>query len=79
MALHNVSFVELLNAYRTNRQEGLKKYVHYLSLQTTPLSSSASTQVAQFLQALSTHMEGLLEGHAPAGAEGKAESKGCLA
>lgn len=83
LALHNVSFVELLNAYRTNRQEGLKKYVRYLSLQTT---SSSSSQVAQFLQALSTHMEGLLEGYAPAGAEGnpaslsgKAESKGCLA
>lgn len=90
LALHNVSFLELLTAYRSNRQEGLKKYVRYLSLQTAPSlsssSSSASTQVAQFLQALSTYLEGLLEGHAPAGVEGnaaslsgRAENKGCLA
>lgn len=84
LALHNVSFLELLTAYRSNRQEGLKKYVHYLSLQTTP--SSASTQIAQFLQALSAYMDGQLEGHVPAGAEGtalslsgRAENKGCLA
>lgn len=84
LALHNVSFLELLTAYRSNRQEGLKKYVHYLSLQTTP--SSASTQIAQFLQALSAYMDGQLEGHIPAGAEGtalslsgRAENKGCLA
>ncbi|XP_052044153.1 protein PML isoform X2 [Apodemus sylvaticus] len=83
LALHNVSFLELLTAYRSNRQEGLKKYIRYLSPETT--SSSASTQVAQFLQRLSTYMEGLLEGHAPAGAEdssaslsGRAENKGCL-
>lgn len=84
LALHNVSFLELLTAYRSNRQEGLKKYVHYLSLQATP--SSASTQIAQFLQALSAYMDGQLEGHVPAGAEGtalslsgRAENKGCLA
>lgn len=84
LAIHSVSFLELLTAYRSNRQEGLKKYVRYLSLQTTP--SSTSTHVAQFLQALSTYLEGLLEGHDPAGVEGnaaslsgRAENKGCLA
>ncbi|GAB1294289.1 Protein PML [Apodemus speciosus] len=83
LALHNVSFLELLTAYRSNRQEGLKKYMRYLSLHTTP--SSASTQVAQFLQSLNTYMEGLLEGRAPPGAEDnsaplsdRAENKGCL-
>ncbi|CAO2634833.1 Protein PML, partial [Lemmus lemmus] len=69
LALHNVSFLELLTAYRNNRQEGLKRYGRYLSLQT--FSSSASTQLAQYLQALSTYMEGLLEGCAPDTAEGR--------
>lgn len=84
LALHNVNLEELLTAYRTNGQEGLKKYVRYLRLQTTP--SSASTQVAQFLLGLSIYLEGLLEGHAPAAVEGntaslsgRAENKGCLA
>ncbi|XP_051011695.1 protein PML-like, partial [Acomys russatus] len=67
LALHNVSFLDLLTAYRSNKQEGLKKYGCYLSLQAT---SSASTQLAQCLQALSTYMEGLLHGHTPARAEG---------
>ncbi|KAL1781554.1 PML isoform X1 [Sigmodon hispidus] len=61
LALHNVSFLELLTAYRSNRQEGLRRYGRYLSLQTS--STSVSTQLAQYLQALSTYMEGLLEGH----------------
>ncbi|XP_052617976.1 protein PML isoform X2 [Peromyscus californicus insignis] len=66
LALHNVSFLELMTAYRSNRQEGLKQYGHYLSLQT----SSASVQLTQYLQALSTYLEGLLERHAPARSEG---------
>ncbi|XP_059123977.1 protein PML [Peromyscus eremicus] len=66
LALHNVSFLELMTAYRSNRQEGLKQYGRYLSLQT----SSASVQLTQYLQALSTYLEGLLERHAPARSEG---------
>ena len=49
---------------------------------TTTVTDDAGNQtvvVADLLGRTSTHMEGLLEGHAPAGAEGKAESKGCLA
>lgn len=67
LALHNVSFPKLLNAYRSERQQGLKKYTRYLSTQAT---SSASTQPDQYLQALSTYMEDLLDRHAPARAEG---------
>lgn len=64
LALHNVSFLELMTAYRSNRQEGLKQYGRYLQ------TSSASVQLTQYLQALSTYLEGLLEGHAPARSEG---------
>uniref|UniRef100_UPI0040386023 protein PML isoform X2 n=1 Tax=Callospermophilus lateralis TaxID=76772 RepID=UPI0040386023 len=67
LALHNVSFLELLTTHRSDPQRGLKKYSHYLSLQTT---SSPSAQPAFNLQALSTYLEGLLEGPALAQAEG---------
>ncbi|XP_074248778.1 protein PML isoform X1 [Saimiri boliviensis] len=61
LALHNVSFVELLSAHRRDRQGGLKKYICYLSLQTATLSP---TQPALNLQALATYFEGLSEGPA---------------
>ncbi|OBS67147.1 hypothetical protein A6R68_04330, partial [Neotoma lepida] len=64
LALHNVNFLELLIAYRSNGQEGLRQYGRYLSLQTS--SSTTSTQLTQYLQALSTY----LEEHAPARSEG---------
>uniref|UniRef100_A0A8D2D5A0 Protein PML n=1 Tax=Sciurus vulgaris TaxID=55149 RepID=A0A8D2D5A0_SCIVU len=67
LALHNVSFLELLTAYRSNPQGGLKRYSRYLSLQTT---SSPPAQPAVYLQALSTYLEGLLDGPALARAEG---------
>ncbi|XP_018865807.1 protein PML isoform X1 [Gorilla gorilla gorilla] len=67
LALHNVSFMELLSAYRRDRQGGLKKYSRYLSLQTTTLPPA---QPAFNLQALGTYFEGLLEGPALARAEG---------
>ncbi|CAH6870585.1 Pml [Phodopus roborovskii] len=74
LALHNVSFLELLTAYRSSQQEGLKRYGRYLSPQTS--SSSASTQLAQYLQALSTYMEGLSEECAPARSEGSSTLSG---
>ncbi|XP_008834691.1 protein PML isoform X1 [Nannospalax galili] len=74
LALHNVSFLELLTTYRSNPQEGLKKYGHYLSLQTT--SSSSAAQLAQYLQALSTYLQGLLEGNSLTGAEGSSTLSG---
>ncbi|KAI2575068.1 PML nuclear body scaffold [Homo sapiens] len=67
LALHNVSFMELLSAHRRDRQGGLKKYSRYLSLQTTTLPPA---QPAFNLQALGTYFEGLLEGPALARAEG---------
>ncbi|XP_054306544.1 protein PML isoform X2 [Pongo pygmaeus] len=67
LALHNVSFMELLSAHRRDRQGGLKKYSRYLSLQTTALPPA---QPAFNLQALGTYFEGLLEGPALARAEG---------
>lgn len=65
LALHNVSFSKLLNVYRSHGQEGLRRY---LSLQSS--SAPTHTQLAQYPPALNTYMEGLLEGHAPARAEG---------
>lgn len=62
-----MSFLELLTSHRSDPQGGLKKYSHYLSLQTT---SSPPAQPALCLQALSTYLEGLLEGPALARAEG---------
>ncbi|XP_008014125.1 protein PML isoform X4 [Chlorocebus sabaeus] len=67
LALHNVSFMELLSAHRRDRKGGLKKYSRYLSLQTTALPPA---QPAVNLQALGTYFEGLLEGLALAQAEG---------
>uniref|UniRef100_F6TIF3 Protein PML n=1 Tax=Callithrix jacchus TaxID=9483 RepID=F6TIF3_CALJA len=67
LALHGVSFVELLSAHRRDQQGGLKKYIRYLSLQTTTLHP---TQPALNLQALATYFEGLLEGPVLAQAEG---------
>ncbi|XP_055133786.1 protein PML isoform X2 [Symphalangus syndactylus] len=67
LALHNVSFMELLSAHRRDRQGGLKKYSRYLSLQTTALPPA---QPALNLQALGNYFEGLLEGPALARAEG---------
>nr|ABB59727.1 promyelocytic leukemia protein [Saguinus oedipus] len=67
LALHSVSFVELLSAHRRDQQGGLKKYIRYLSLQTTTLPP---TQPALNLQALATYFEGLLEGPVLARAEG---------
>ncbi|XP_033045296.1 protein PML isoform X2 [Trachypithecus francoisi] len=61
LALHNVSFLELLSAHRRDRKGGLKKYSRYLSLQTTALPPA---QPALNLQALGTYFEGLLEGPA---------------
>ncbi|KAI5941543.1 Protein PML [Manis javanica] len=66
LALHNVSFMELLTAHRRDPQQGLKKYSRYLSLLTT---SSPLAWPASNLQALSTYFVGLLEGPALAQAE----------
>ncbi|XP_008567885.1 PREDICTED: protein PML isoform X1 [Galeopterus variegatus] len=67
LALHNVSFLELLTAHHHDPQGGLKKYSRYLSLQTT---SPPPAQPALNLQALSTYFEGLLEEPALAQAQG---------
>ncbi|XP_007947193.1 protein PML [Orycteropus afer afer] len=57
MALHNVSFMELLETYRRDPQWGLRKYSRYLSLQVAPESP---TQPAFNLQALCAYFENLL-------------------
>ncbi|XP_076978434.1 protein PML [Tamandua tetradactyla] len=67
LALHNVSFVELLTAYRRDPQRGLKKYSRYLSLQATPTPPS---QPAPDLRGLSIYFQGLLERPASAQGEG---------
>uniref|UniRef100_A0A8C5K1Y7 Protein PML n=1 Tax=Jaculus jaculus TaxID=51337 RepID=A0A8C5K1Y7_JACJA len=67
LALNNVSFLELLTAYRGNPQQALKKYGRYLSLQTT---SSSVTRPSQYLRALSTYLDALSETPALAQAEG---------
>uniref|UniRef100_A0A8C8WIA3 Protein PML n=1 Tax=Panthera leo TaxID=9689 RepID=A0A8C8WIA3_PANLE len=67
LALHNVSFTELLTAHRRDPERGLKKYSRYLSLQTT---SSPPMQRAVNLQALSSYFKGLSEEAAVARAEG---------
>ncbi|XP_044620462.1 protein PML isoform X1 [Equus asinus] len=67
LALHNVSFMELLTAHRRDPQRGLKKYSGYLSPQTTSLPAA---QPAFKLQALSTYFKGLLDGPALTRAEG---------
>ncbi|KAF6352104.1 PML nuclear body scaffold [Rhinolophus ferrumequinum] len=65
LALHNVSYTELLTAHRRDPQRGLKKYSRYLQ---DP--ASAPTQPALNLQALSTYFKDLLERTALAQAEG---------
>lgn len=66
LALHNVSFTELLTAHRRDPERGLKKYSRYLSLQT---ASSPPMQRAVNLQALSSYFKGLSEEAAVARAE----------
>lgn len=65
LALHNVSFVELMTAHSRDPQWGLKKYSRYLQ---TPSSPPAQSVLS--LQALSTYFKGLLQGPALAQAEG---------
>uniref|UniRef100_A0A8C2P8L2 Protein PML n=1 Tax=Capra hircus TaxID=9925 RepID=A0A8C2P8L2_CAPHI len=67
LALHKVTFIELLTAHHHDPQGGLKKYNRFLSLQ-TPTSS----QPALDLQSLGTYFEGLLGEPASAGAGGVA-------
>ncbi|XP_013374373.1 PREDICTED: protein PML isoform X2 [Chinchilla lanigera] len=57
LALHSVSFQELLTAHRCDPQRGLKKYGHYLS----PQSTSPPAQPSHHLQALRTYLDGLLK------------------
>lgn len=65
LALHNVSFTELLTAHHHDPQTGLKKYSRYLQGTLSP-----PAQPALNLQALSTYFKGLLERKALTGAEG---------
>ncbi|KAI4560232.1 hypothetical protein MJT46_012470 [Ovis ammon polii x Ovis aries] len=67
LALHKVTFIELLTAHHHDPQGGLKRYNRFLSLQ-TPTSS----QPALDLQSLGTYFEGLLGEPASAGAGGVA-------
>ncbi|XP_073733445.1 protein PML isoform X4 [Callorhinus ursinus] len=67
LALHNVSFAELLAAHRRDPQQGLRKYSRYLSL---PPASSPPAQRVGHLQALSTYFRGLSEEPVSARAEG---------
>uniref|UniRef100_A0A8C0T338 PML nuclear body scaffold n=1 Tax=Canis lupus familiaris TaxID=9615 RepID=A0A8C0T338_CANLF len=67
LALHNVSFTELLAAHRRDPQQGLKKYSRYLGPQT---STSPPSQRAVSLQALSTYFKGQSEGAVSAPAQG---------
>ncbi|XP_012584211.1 PREDICTED: protein PML isoform X3 [Condylura cristata] len=67
LALHNVSFLELLRAHRRDPQGGLKKFSHFLSLQIT---SAPAPQPAFNLRALSAYFEGLLESPASVQAGG---------
>ncbi|CAK6432712.1 unnamed protein product [Pipistrellus nathusii] len=65
LALHNVSFTELLTAHCRDPQKGLKKYSRYLQA-----TSSPPAQPALNLQAMSTYFKSLMEGPALAGGEG---------
>ncbi|XP_047652607.1 protein PML isoform X1 [Phacochoerus africanus] len=68
LALHKVSFLELVTAHHHDPQEGLKKYNCFLSPQSP---SSPPTQSAFNLQALGTYFDkGLREGLASTKAEG---------
>ncbi|XP_061250857.1 protein PML isoform X1 [Bos javanicus] len=63
LALHKVTFIELLTAHHHDPQGGLKKYNRFLSLQ-----SPTSSQPAFDLHSLGTYFEGLLGAPASAGA-----------
>ncbi|EPQ18033.1 Protein PML [Myotis brandtii] len=65
LALHNVSFTELLTAHCQDPQGGLKKYSRYLQA-----TSSLPAQPALNFQAMSTYFKSLLEGPALAVREG---------
>ncbi|XP_020753622.2 protein PML isoform X1 [Odocoileus virginianus] len=65
LALHKVTFIELLTAHHHDPRGGLKKYNRFLSLR-NPASPSA--QPALDLQSLGTYFEGLLGAPAMAGA-----------
>lgn len=67
LALHKVTFIELLTAHHHDPQGGLKKYNRFLSLQ-----SPTSSQPAFDLHSLGTYFEGLLGAPASAGAGGVA-------
>ncbi|XP_059513330.1 protein PML isoform X1 [Myotis daubentonii] len=65
LALHNVSFTELLTAHCQDPQGGLKKYSRYLQA-----TSSPPARPALNFQAMSTYFKSLLEGPALAVGEG---------
>lgn len=65
LALHNVSFTELLTAHCQDPQGGLKKYSRYLQD-----TSSPPARPALNFQAISTYFKSLLEGPALAVGEG---------
>lgn len=65
LALHNVSFTELLTAHCQDPQGGLKKYNRYLQA-----TSSPPARPALNFQAISTYFKSLLEGPALAVGEG---------
>lgn len=65
LALHNVSYTELLTAHRRDPQRGLKKYSRYLQAPESP-----SAQPALNLQALNMYFKDLLERTALVQAEG---------
>uniref|UniRef100_A0AAA9TMH3 Protein PML n=2 Tax=Bos TaxID=9903 RepID=A0AAA9TMH3_BOVIN len=67
LALHKVTFIELLTAHHHDPQGGLKKYNRFLSLQ-----SPTSSQPVFDLHSLGTYFEGLLGAPASAGAGGVA-------
>ncbi|XP_047591457.1 protein PML isoform X1 [Lutra lutra] len=67
LALHNVSFTELLAAHRRDPQRGLRRYSCYLS---PSAASSPPTQGTSPLQALGTYFRSLSKEPGPARAEG---------
>lgn len=67
LALHNVSFTELLAAHRRDPQWGLRRYSCYLS---PSAASSLPIQAISPLQALGTYFRNLSKEPSPAPAEG---------
>ncbi|XP_045863966.1 protein PML isoform X3 [Meles meles] len=67
LALHNVSFTELLAVHRRDPQRGLHQYSCYLS---PSAASSPPTQGTSPLQALGTYFRNLSKEPSPARAEG---------